>query len=110
MSTTPDQINLWRTASREHQRLEFKEARTQIDFGKLCRYCVALANEGGGLLLLGIADQPPRPVVGTTAVNDPIGMAAKLFQTLGFRVDVECVNHPDGRVGMTRHLIANLRQ
>jgi predicted HTH transcriptional regulator len=78
--------------------LEFKEAKTQFDFGKLCKYCVALANEGGGHLLLGVVDKPPRRVVGTTAVNDPVGMAEKLFQTLGFRVDVEEVNHTDGRV------------
>jgi predicted HTH transcriptional regulator len=98
VSTTPDQINLWRSAPSEHQHLEFKEAKVQFDFGKLCKYCVALANEGGGQLLLGIADQAPRPVVGTAAVNNPVGMAEKLFQTLGFRVDVEAVNHPDGRV------------
>lgn len=98
MSTTPEQINLWRSAPSEHQRLEFKEAKVQFDFGKLCKYCVAIANEGGGNLLLGIADKPPRLVVGTAAVNNPVGMAEKLFQTLGFRVDVEAVNHPDGRV------------
>jgi predicted HTH transcriptional regulator len=98
MSTTTEQINLWRTTPTEHQRLEFKEAKTQIDFTRLCKYCVALANEGGGHLLLGVADKPPRVVVGTTAVNDPVGMAAKLFQTLGFRVDIEEVFHPDGRV------------
>ena len=98
MSTTPDQINLWRSAPSEQQRLEFKEAKEQFDFGKLCKYCVALANEGGGNLLLGVADRPPRTVVGTKAVNNPICMAEKLFQTLGFRVDVDEVNHPDGRV------------
>ena len=98
MSTTAAQIDLWRSAASEHQRLEFKEAKTQFDFDKLCKYCVALANEGGGNLLLGIADKPPRAVVGTAAVNDPVGMAEKLFQTLGFRVDVEAVAHPDGRV------------
>jgi len=98
MSTTPEQINLWRSVPSEHQRLEFKEAKEQFDFGKLCKYCVALANEGGGNLLLGVAGQPPRAVVGTKAVNNPVGMAEKLFQTLGFRVDVEEVNHPDGRV------------
>jgi ATP-dependent DNA helicase RecG len=98
MITTPDQINLWRSASKENHRLEFKEAKKQIDFAKLCKYCVALANEGGGHLLLGIANEPPRPIVGTVAVNDPVGMAEKLFQTLGFRVDVEEVNHSDGRV------------
>jgi ATP-dependent DNA helicase RecG len=98
VSTTPEQINLWRSAPSEHQRLEFKEAKTQFDFRTLCKYCVALANEGGGNLLFGVADKPPRPIVGTAAANDPVGMAEKLFQTLGFRVDVEEVNHPDGRV------------
>lgn len=98
MSTTPAQIDLWRTAATETQRLEFKEAKTQYDFDKLCKYCVAMANEGGGNLLLGIADSPPRPVVGTSAVNNPVDMAEKLFATLGFRVDVEAVQHPEGRV------------
>jgi len=36
MSTTPEQINLWRSAPSEHQRLEFKEAKTQFDFRTLC--------------------------------------------------------------------------
>jgi len=56
MSTSPEQIDLWRATPSEHQHLEFKEAKTQIDYDKLCQYCVALANEGGGQLLLGIAD------------------------------------------------------
>ena len=82
----------------EHQRLEFKEAKNQYDYGKLCEYCVALANEGGGQLLLGVADKPPRPVVGTNACSKPVGMAEKLFSDLGFRVDIEEVEHQDGRV------------
>jgi len=102
VSTTPAQIDLWRSASSEHQRLEFKEAKTGFDYHKTCKYCIALANEGGGQLLLGVADEPPRPVVGTAAVNDPVNMAEKLFQTLGFRVDVDEVNHPDGRVVVFR--------
>ena len=96
--TTLGQIDLWRSVLSEHQRLEFKEAKEQFDFGKLCKYCVAIANEGGGNLILGVSDEPPRQVVGTKAANDPLGMAEKLFQTLGFRVDVEEVAHPDGRI------------
>lgn len=96
--TTSAEIDLWRSAPSETQRLEFKEAKTQFDSTKLCRYCIAIANEGGGHLLLGISDKPPRAVVGTTAVNNTVGMAGKLFEKLGFRVDVEEVNHPDGRV------------
>lgn len=98
MTTTPEQIDLWRQSPSEHQRLEFKEAKSQFDNRKLYEYCVALANEGGGRLLLGIADKPPRPVVGTQAFTDPVAMAEKLFQAVGFRVDIEAVAHPDGRV------------
>lgn len=98
MPTTPAQIDLWRQARSETQRLEFKEAKNQYDFTKLCKYCVALANEGGGYFLLGIEDKPPRKVVGTQAVNDPVAMAEKLFTHVGFRIDIETVIHPDGRV------------
>ncbi|NLS95528.1 MAG: MloB [Planctomycetaceae bacterium] len=98
MTTTIAQIDAWRAAPSEHQNLEFKEAKTQFDNRKLYKYCVALANEGGGHLLLGIEDKPPRKVVGSAAFNDPVAMAAKVFQTLGFRVDIEEVAHPDGRV------------
>jgi predicted HTH transcriptional regulator len=98
MPTTPEQIDLWRQAPSEHQRLEFKEAKTQFDNRRLYEYCVALANEGGGHLLLGVADKSPRPVVGTQAFSDPVAMAEKLFQAIGFRVDIEDVAHPDGRV------------
>jgi ATP-dependent DNA helicase RecG len=96
--TTVLQIDAWRATRSEHQRLEFKEAKVQFDNRKLYKYCVALANEGGGHLLLGIEDKPPRKVVGSAAFNDPVEMAAKMFQVLGFRVNIEEVLHPDGRV------------
>ncbi|MGO8789769.1 MAG: ATP-binding protein [Terriglobia bacterium] len=98
MPTTPQQIDLWRQVPSENQRLEFKEAKNQFDNHTLYKYCVAIANEGGGILLLGIKDQPPRPVVGTKAFRDPVEMAEKLFTAVGFRVDIEEVAHPDGRV------------
>lgn len=98
MPITVEQIDAWRMLPSEHQGLEFKEAKNQIDNSKLCKYCVAIANEGGGYLLLGIQDQKPRYVVGTNAARDVTGMAAKLFQILGFRVEVEDVIHPGGRV------------
>ena len=98
MSVSPDQIDLWRSSASETQNLEFKEAKQQYDTRKLCRYCVAIANEGGGHLVLGVVDKPPRPVVGSEAFPDMQDIAEKLFQWLGFRVDVESVAHPDGRV------------
>ncbi len=98
MSTTVEQIDLWRSTSTEHQRLEFKEAKSQFDNTKLYQYCVAIANEGGGHLLLGVADKPPRSVVGTAAFNNPVKMTEKIFHALGFRVDIDVVIHPQGRV------------
>lgn len=98
MGTTVRQIDLWRQSRSEHQRLEFKEAKRQFDNHKLYQYCVALANEGGGCLLLGVANKPPRRVVGSKAIDDPIGMTEKVFECLGFRVEIEEVEHPDGRV------------
>ena len=98
MAATAEQIDLWRKSPSEHPKLEFKEAKAQFDYRKLCEYCVALANEGGGFLLLGVADKPPRPVVGTQAFGDLVGLAQRLFQALGFRVDIDEVAHPNGRV------------
>lgn len=98
MLITSEQIDLWRSINTETQALEFKEAKSQFDNKKLYRYCVAIANEGGGHLVLGIADTPPRKIVGTSAFNNPVEMAAKIFSAIGFRVNIEEVNHPDGRV------------
>lgn len=98
MTTSPQQIDAWLNVSSEHQRLEFKEAKTQIDFARLSEYCVALANEGGGILLLGVTDKPPRKVVGTAALNNPVQASQKLFNTIGFRVEIEEIAHGVGRV------------
>ena len=80
MTTTPQQIDLWRQALTEHQRLEFKEAKTQYDTEKLHRYCVAIANEGGGHFVLGVAAGQPTGHV--AADRDPTG--ARLGQGGGY--------------------------
>ena len=98
MAISVDQIDLWRSAVKETEVLEFKSATIQYHTEKLCEYCVAIGNEGGGHLILGIRDKVPRTVVGTTAINDPGGMSEKLFNILGFRVHIEAVQHPQGRV------------
>lgn len=98
MYITPDHINLWLNIATENQNLEFKEAKTQYDTEKLYKYCVAIANEGGGFLVMGVTDKKPRKVVGTSAFENIVDMAAKLFTAIGFRVDIEEVMHPDGRV------------
>jgi predicted HTH transcriptional regulator len=98
MPITSSQIDLWRQEPSEHQTLEFKEAKSTFNVDKLNAYCVAIANEGGGHLVLGVSDAPPRPVVGSSAFSNVVDIAEKLFRARGFRVDVEDVDHPDGRV------------
>jgi predicted HTH transcriptional regulator len=44
------------------------------------------------------SDAPPRRVVGTSAFPDLLVQAQKLFESLGFRVNLEEVFHGDGRV------------
>lgn len=96
--TPPAQIDIWRSSMSETPNLEFKEAKTQYDSEKLFDYCVAIANEGGGNLLFGISNVPPRSVVGTSAFFDTQKMEGKIFANVGFRVEMEEVIHPDGRV------------
>ena len=102
MSITTQQIDLWRQTLSETQHLEFKEAKNQFGLQKLYEYCVGIANERGGYLLLGIADRPPRSVVGTQAFRNPVKAEEKVFQKLGFRVQIEEVAHRDGRVVVVR--------
>ena len=98
MTTSLAELQLWLSVPRETEHLEFKEARNQYDTHKLMRYCVALANEGGGKFVLGVTDQPPRQVGGSAAYSDTADIASRLFIKLRFRVDVEEVDHPGGRV------------
>ena len=86
------------SAPREHERLEFKEAKHQFDIATLYKYCVALGNEGGGTLILGVSDTPPRKVIGTSAFLSTEKIKNQIFSKLRIRVEVEEVRHPDGRV------------
>lgn len=72
----------------ENEHLEFKEAQRNFDREKLFRYCVALANEGGGNLVLGVTDGQPRQIVGTNCFNSLDGTKHDILDTLRFRVDI----------------------
>ncbi len=97
MSTAPETIDRW-MQDPEDERLEFKAARHRYDFEKLIEYIVALCNEGGGRMVLGVSDKKPRQVVGSEAFREPERTRLGIFQRLRLRVDVEEVAHPRGRV------------
>ncbi len=97
MLTTAEQLQHW-LAEPEGVRLEFKEAKQNYHFDKLVEYCVALANEGGGKIILGVTDRRPRRIVGTAAFAEPGRTEAGLHDRLSHRIPVEEVRSPDGRV------------
>ena len=55
----------------EGENLEFKAARTHQGLDELTEYSVALANEGGGKIILGVTDKRPRQECGTTVFPQP---------------------------------------
>lgn len=97
MLTSTEQLNQW-ISEPEGARLEFKEAKNRFDFEKLVEYCVALANEGGGKIVLGVTDKRPRRIVGTQAFEEPGRTEAGLHQRLMHRIPVEEFLHQDGRL------------
>jgi ATP-dependent DNA helicase RecG len=82
----------------EAEHLEFKEAKGDFKFDKLRDYCAALANEGGGRLVLGVTDRRPRRVVGSRAFLSLQKTKADLLQQLRIRIEVYELAHEDGRV------------
>ena len=97
LSTSHEQLQQW-LSEPEGTNLEFKEAKNNFHFEKLVQYCVALANEGGGKIILGVTDLRPRQIVGTTAFAEPGRTEAGLHDRLSHRIPVEEIHTADGRV------------
>ena len=98
---TLDTLNRWLTAPAESECLEFKEAKQQFDTTRLMRYCAALANEGGGHLVLGVSDKAPRRIVGSkafAAVEHLNDLKARVVEKLRMRIEATELQTPDGRV------------
>jgi ATP-dependent DNA helicase RecG len=98
MSTTIEELERWLLLPSENEHIEFKEATLNYPTSKVFRYCIALANEGGGKLVLGVTDKPPRQVVGSQAFGNLEEFKGQLVDKLKMRVEVEVVAHPKGRV------------
>lgn len=83
--------------NREHAVLEFKEARNNFDSRERSDYCAAIANSGGGKLLLGVTNS--RVIVGTIVYTGTISKVPHdVYQKIGITVLVEEVSHTRGRV------------
>jgi ATP-dependent DNA helicase RecG len=99
LPTTPDALDRF-LHEKEGPNLECKTARTDFDSRKLRKYLCALANEGGGYLVLGVTDQPPRHVVGTAAFANVQADIRNIRQDLKPPPTLKAteIDHPDGRV------------
>ena len=75
---------------KEGEHLQFKEARKSFHFETLVKYCAALANEGGGKIVLGVTDKRPRSVVGSQAFKQPERTRSGLIEQLHLNIDYFC--------------------
>lgn len=98
MTTTIEELEEWMQTPTEHEHLEFKEAKHQYSKEEVAKYCSAFANEGGGKLVLGVTDAPPRTVIGSRAFAHLDNLKIYLRSEFGPLVEVEELKHPDGRV------------
>lgn len=84
----------------EGPNLECKTAETGFDSRKLRKYLCALSNAGGGHLILGVTDAPPREVVGSAAFPNVYADLNQIRQDLepSPHLDARVVEHSEGRV------------
>lgn len=73
----------------EDEHTEFKEAKHQYSYDNLVEYTIALANEHGGILVLGVTNKKPRQIVGTAAFADLTRTKENLIYKVGLRIEVE---------------------
>jgi len=93
---TPEDINDM-LQNTESAVLEFKEARASFSNKDRSDYCAAIANMGGGKLLLGISND--KKVVGTSVYQGNINQVPQqIYQDIGITVVIEEVQHSNGRV------------
>lgn len=96
MNVDLTRLQAWLSAG-EDEHLEFKEARNRYDFEELVKYCVALANEGGGTMNLRRHGQAAPARRRQPGLHRPGAHEGRSIQRLRRRVDVAVLQHPDGR-------------
>lgn len=103
-------LNEFRMLPAETEWIEFKEAKSNIDFDELGRYFSALSNEANlkaqtsGWLVLGISNKPPREIVGSNYRLQAPGLdklkgeiAKHTNHQITFQ-EIHVVQSPEGRV------------
>ncbi len=84
--------------AKEGEHYQFKEAKNRFDVGDAEKCCCALANCGGGRLVLGVKDKRPRKVVGSNAFAQPERTRKGLIEKLKVGVDFQLYEQDGNRV------------
>ncbi|MGN6616463.1 MAG: RNA-binding domain-containing protein [Ilyomonas sp.] len=84
-------------------KVEFKEARNQYSYKSgrksVIGYVVALANEKGGYLVLGVTDTYPHSICGSKAFEGREGkLEQDVYNDLGIRIETEVLHYNTKRV------------
>jgi ATP-dependent DNA helicase RecG len=99
MSMTSDELYLDTLITQaEQNNLEFKAAKNSFDTETAISYCAAIANEGGGHLILGVSDRPPRVVGGSNAIRNPAELEHRIFEKLKIKVSIRELEYSSKRV------------
>jgi ATP-dependent DNA helicase RecG len=94
--TVEELINI--IAGREGEQVEFKQS--LLSRREFAEYAVGLGNSGGGWLLTGVSDRPPRRVhpFPWPSEEDIQRIRTSIYDAARIRVDFLLVEHPDGPV------------
>ncbi len=88
----------WLLEAKEGENVEFKKAESAFEFDELTKYACAIANRGGGYVVLGITDKRPRQVIGTQAFEQPERTRKGLMDRLHLRIDFHLFPYEGKRV------------
>src|SRR3989344_2638121 len=113
---TREELNKLLASSSETVHLEFKESSGQlsilgkdetrvgkINIKSLYGYCVAIGNEGGGKLILGVKNEinpstGMRDIVGTNAIPNVQKAEEEIYKVLGRKIEIENIDTETGKV------------
>lgn len=84
--------------AKEGEHIQFKEGKNRFDFEEAAKCCCALANDGGGKLVLGITDKRPRRVVGSNSFEQPERTRMGLIEKLKVNIDFQVFDYDGKRI------------
>lgn len=98
MTTLDEAALVTMISADEHERLEFK--RTLLSTKDITEYAVALGNEGGGWLIMGVTNSKPRAIVGIREQSreELLRIQSAIFDSAGIKIRLHPISTSTGWV------------